>query len=62
LTTLDVTMGFSAYELGLHGDIVTGRVTQLRFTPDKVGSFEFSCDVFCGSGHEEMGGVIVVTA
>jgi cytochrome c oxidase subunit 2 len=62
LTTLDVTMGFSAYELGLHGDIVPGRVTQLRFTPDKVGNFEFSCDVFCGSGHEEMGGVIVVTA
>jgi len=24
--------------------------------------FEFACDVFCGSGHEEMGGVIIVHA
>ena len=62
LTSLDVMMGFRAHELGLRSDIVPGRVTTLRFTPDKVGSFEFSCDVFCGSGHEEMAGTISVTA
>ena len=61
LTAPEVTMGFSAYELGLRSDIVPGRVARLRFTPTRLGSFEFSCDVFCGSGHEEMGGVIVVT-
>lgn len=62
LTSLDVATGFSAHDLELRGDVVPGRVTRLRFTPDKVGSFEFSCDVFCGSGHEEMNGTIVVTA
>ena len=62
LSSPDVLMGFSAYTLGLRADIVPGRVTMLRFTPDKPGRFEFSCDVFCGSGHEEMDGVIIVTA
>ena len=28
---------------------------------DKAGSFAFNCDVFCGSGHEDMGGTLVVT-
>jgi cytochrome c oxidase subunit 2 len=35
---------------------------RLAFTPDRPGEFEFVCDVFCGSGHEDMGGVIKVLA
>jgi cytochrome c oxidase subunit 2 len=62
LTTEDVHMGFDAPELGLHADIVPGRVSRVPFTPDKPGSFEFVCDVFCGSGHDEMGGLIKVRA
>jgi heme/copper-type cytochrome/quinol oxidase subunit 2 len=27
-----------------------------------TGTFVFHCDVFCGSGHEEMAGRIVVSA
>lgn len=61
-TTEDVHMGFDAPELGLHADIVVGQPVRVPFTPSKVGSFDFACDVFCGSGHEEMGGVIIVTA
>jgi cytochrome c oxidase subunit 2 len=37
-------------------------VTRLRFTPDRVGSFEFVCDNFCGEFHEDMAGKIRVTA
>ncbi|HSU64102.1 MAG TPA: cupredoxin domain-containing protein [Burkholderiales bacterium] len=62
LTTEDVHMGFDAPALGLHADILPGRVARVPFTPSKEGSFEFACDVFCGSGHEEMGGVIIVRA
>jgi cytochrome c oxidase subunit II len=62
LTTEDVHMGFDAPALGLHADILPGRVARVPFTPAKAGSFEFACDVFCGSGHEEMGGVIKVRA
>ena len=62
LTTEDVHMGFDAPELGLHADIIPGRVARVPFTPSKPGSFEFACDVFCGSGHEDMTGVIKVAA
>ena len=59
-TTDDVHMGFDAPELGLHADIVPDKTVRVPFTPGKAGSFDFACDVFCGSGHEEMGGVIKV--
>ena len=55
-----VMMGFSAPELGLRTDIPPGKITRLRLVPDKTGTFEFFCDIFCGSGHEEMTGTIIV--
>jgi len=61
LTAVEVTMGFSAPELGVRTDIVPGTVTRVRLTPAKAGRFQFNCDVFCGSGHEDMDGVIIVT-
>ncbi len=60
-TTLDRLHGFSCPGLGIRTDIPPGKVTQLRFTPDKVGTFPFHCDNFCGSGHEGMRGTITVT-
>jgi len=60
-TTRDVTMGFNAPELGVRADIVPGQVARVRLVPDKAGTFTFYCDIFCGSGHEEMTGTIVVT-
>lgn len=62
LTTEDVAMGFYAPDFKADVEIVPGKVVQLRLVPDKVGSFEFSCNVFCGDGHEDMGGKIHVTA
>ncbi len=61
LTTEDVVMGFNVPDLKVRSDIIPGRVSRLRITPDKVGKFDFYCDIFCGSGHEEMAGMIVVT-
>jgi cytochrome c oxidase subunit 2 len=29
-------------------------------TPEKVGNFMFVCDLFCGTGHDDMDGTIVV--
>jgi cytochrome c oxidase subunit II len=62
LATEDVTMGFDAPGLGLHAEIVPGKVTRVAFTPDKPGTFDYICDIFCGEGHEDMGGVIKVIA
>lgn len=60
-TTLDVPMGFNAPDFGVRTDILPGMASRVRFTPDKVGEFGFHCDLFCGSGHEDMIGTIVVT-
>jgi len=61
LTSLDVPMGFNAPDFGVRSDIMPGTVTRLRFTPDKAGEFSFHCDIFCGSGHETMAGMLIVT-
>ena len=62
LTTADVLMGFSAPDFDVRADIIPGKVARVRLNPDKVGTFTFLCDSFCGSGHESMQGTIVVEA
>ncbi|HYA46809.1 MAG TPA: cupredoxin domain-containing protein [Burkholderiales bacterium] len=60
-TSADVLMGFSLPDLRLRTDIPPGRVTRLRLTPERAGTFEFVCDNFCGEFHEDMAGRIRVT-
>jgi cytochrome c oxidase subunit II len=60
-TTQDVVMGFSAPDFKARADILPGQVARVRLVPDKTGRFEFHCDIFCGTGHEDMAGTIVVT-
>ena len=59
-STADVVMGFNAPELDLRADIVPGQVARVPFTPQRAGSFEYLCDIFCGEGHEKMTGRIRV--
>jgi cytochrome c oxidase subunit 2 len=58
--SLDCRHGFSAPDLGLRSDITPGKPTRLAFVPERAGTFPFHCDVFCGEGHEDMSGEIVV--
>jgi cytochrome c oxidase subunit 2 len=62
LVAADVVMGFNAPDFKVRADIIPGKVSRVRFTPDKTGSFVFLCDVFCGEGHEGMSGQIHVAA
>ena len=59
-SSADVLMGFNLPDFNVRADIVPGKVTRLRLVPDKTGSFIFLCDIFCGSGHEEMSGKLTV--
>jgi cytochrome c oxidase subunit 2 len=59
-TAPEVPMGFNLADFQLRVDIVPGQVARLDFKPDRAGRFTFLCDVFCGSGHEEMSGTLVV--
>lgn len=61
ITSLDRKHGFSLRAFGVRADVKPGETARVRFTPDKVGKFTFSCDVFCGEGHEDMNGTLVVT-
>lgn len=60
LTSLDRDHGFTVPELGLRIDVEPGKTARVRFVPEKAGTFLFHCDIFCGTGHEEMAGQIVV--
>ena len=52
--------GFRLSEFHLRADIQPGVTEKIRFVPDKIGKFNFLCDVFCGEGHEEMSGTLTV--
>lgn len=60
LTSLDREHGFTIPDLGLRLDVEPGETSRVRIVPEKVGTFPFHCDIFCGSGHEEMAGRIIV--
>jgi cytochrome c oxidase subunit 2 len=60
LTSKDVLMGLNLPDFNVRGDMIPEKLTRVRFTPDKTGTFTFVCDIFCGSGHEEMHGTITV--
>ena len=61
LSSQDRKHGFHLREFGIRADVNPGETARIRFTPNKTGKFTFSCDVFCGEGHEDMTGTMVVT-
>ena len=61
ISSQDRNHGFNLRGFGIRADIKPGGTARIRFTPNKTGRFTFSCDVFCGDGHEDMTGTIVVT-
>jgi cytochrome c oxidase subunit II len=62
LTSADVVMGFSVPDFKTRATIIPGQMIEVSMTPDTTGEFTFLCDVFCGSGHENMEGTMRVVA
>ncbi|WP_035052701.1 cupredoxin domain-containing protein [Andreprevotia chitinilytica] len=62
LISADVPMGFNLPDLKLRTDVVPGMVARVTIPPQKPREMVFYCDVFCGSGHEDMSGVLKVVA
>jgi cytochrome c oxidase subunit 2 len=60
LTSLDRMHGFYAPDLDVRADIIPGRTTHVPLTLEEIGEHDFLCDLFCGSGHGEMIGKIIV--
>jgi|SRR5581483_7872176 len=61
LKSSDRAHGFNIPDFKVRSDVKPGETTRLKFTADKTGTFPISCDVFCGSGHEDMSGTLKVT-
>lgn len=60
LTSLDRLHGFNIPDLNIRADLLPGQSTQIDILPETAGQYTFLCDIFCGDGHDEMSGVIVV--
>lgn len=60
ITSSDVTHGFTIDEYGIDENLPSGQEVIVEFVADKAGTFDFYCSVYCGSGHREMEGTLVV--
>src|SRR5712692_7060169 len=60
ITSADVDHGFAIKEFGINETIKAHKTQTIQFTPDKAGHFKFYCTVYCGEGHEDMFGELVV--
>lgn len=60
LTSRDVEHVFylPEYEISLKVD--AGETESVTFVADQAGTFEFRCNVYCGSGHSTMTGTLIV--
>ncbi len=61
VTSVDVAHGFALPVFGINERLEPGEVVDIEFTPNQVGTFTFFCNVYCGDGHSEMRGELVVT-
>lgn len=62
LTSEDRIHGFKMPDLGLRADVIPGQETRLTLVPERLGRVAFLCDVFCGDGHDDMEGTLIVEA
>ena len=59
-TSLDVKHGFNCPGLHVRLDIPAKKSARVTVTPQETGVYNFRCDIFCGLGHEDMTGKIIV--
>lgn len=60
ITSIDVDHGFALPDFGVSANLKPGKTETVIFTADKKGEFTFFCNVFCGAGHKEMKGKLIV--
>jgi cytochrome c oxidase subunit 2 len=62
LTSEDVDHGIALKAFDIDQVVKANETKAIEFTADKEGRFEFLCSVFCGDGHPDMVGELIVTA
>ncbi len=60
LNTADAQHAFWIPAMRIKQDLLTGRTTEIRFTPTQAGTYPIVCAELCGGGHGQMRAQIVV--
>jgi len=60
ITSMDVTHGFAIPAFGVDVRLDPGKSVIVEFVASKTGDFPFFCTIFCGEGHSDMIGTLVV--
>lgn len=60
IKSVDVAHGFYLPAFGVSEYLEPGKTVSVEFVADKTGTFPFTCSVYCGIGHGEMKGQLVV--
>ena len=60
IQSIDVDHGIAIPEFGVNKEIKAGETVEVESMADKSGIFPFFCNVYCGSGHEDMKGTLIV--
>jgi len=62
MEAVDVIHSFWVPEFRVKQDVVPGRVTEYRITPNLIGSYKVRCAELCGSNHAFMEGPVIVSS
>src|SRR5579863_8442564 len=60
ITTLDRDHGFKLEAFHIDQKLPKGEAVTVEFTADQAGAFPFECSHFCGLGHKNMRGQLIV--
>ena len=60
VTATDRRHGINIDGYDIDQTLKPGEPTTIEFTADKAGTFEFKCSVYCGMGHRNMKGKLIV--
>ena len=60
VTSIDIPHGISISEYGINENLPVGKPVTIEFVADKQGTFTAFCSVFCGAGHSNMKGQLIV--
>ena len=58
--SIDVKHGFFLSTFGVNENLNPGETKTIQFVADRKGTFPFYCSVFCGAGHTDMDGSLIV--
>ena len=60
IKNIDVPHGFAIEEYRINAFLTPGETVVVKFTANQVGEFQYFCNVFCGTGHPNHKGKLIV--